>query len=96
MSVSSCGVSESKDIEDISSNSICVSSGSACNGNLQWKCMKGIKDKPPIVPCYHPYRVELTANINYSFCTCGRSKTQPWCVFLCYCSYTHTCILMMI
>jgi methylamine---glutamate N-methyltransferase subunit C len=35
-------------------------------------------DKP--VPAQNaPYIVEVTKGERYFYCTCGRSKTQPWC-----------------
>ena len=33
----------------------------------------------PKSPCLYPFRVTLEAGRMYKYCTCGRSKTQPWC-----------------
>jgi CDGSH iron-sulfur domain-containing protein 3 len=34
---------------------------------------------PPIVPALCPYRRHLVSGQTYVYCSCGRSKTQPWC-----------------
>ncbi|XP_056135732.1 CDGSH iron-sulfur domain-containing protein 3, mitochondrial-like [Lampris incognitus] len=33
----------------------------------------------PVIPSKKPFRVELVAGKRYSWCTCGHSKTQPFC-----------------
>jgi CDGSH-type Zn-finger protein len=33
----------------------------------------------PEVPKKSPYTVELEANKEYHWCTCGKSKNQPFC-----------------
>jgi len=35
--------------------------------------------RPPIVPSLCPYRVHLRVGRSYKYCSCGRSKKQPWC-----------------
>ncbi len=33
----------------------------------------------PVIAAKAPVRVELTAGETYFWCSCGRSKTQPFC-----------------
>ena len=35
--------------------------------------------RPPVVPAYCPYRVQLQTGRTYRWCACGRSSNQPWC-----------------
>ena len=35
--------------------------------------------RPPVVPAYCPYRVQLQIGRTYRWCACGRSSSQPWC-----------------
>lgn len=35
--------------------------------------------RPPVVPYLCPFRLHLSPGRVYRFCTCGRSKDQPWC-----------------
>jgi CDGSH-type Zn-finger protein len=35
--------------------------------------------RPAIVPYLCPFRVHLEVGKLYRYCTCGRSKDQPWC-----------------
>jgi CDGSH-type Zn-finger protein len=38
----------------------------------------------PTIPQYAPYTVKgLLADVTYNYCTCGRSKEQPWCDHAC-------------
>ena len=37
------------------------------------------RPRPPIVPYLCPFRVHLEVGKTYRFCTCGRSKSQPFC-----------------
>ena len=38
-----------------------------------------LRRRPPVVPAYCPYRVQLQPGRSYRWCACGRSKKQPWC-----------------
>ena len=38
-----------------------------------------LRRRPPVVPAYCPYRVQLQPDRSYRWCACGRSKNQPWC-----------------
>ena len=38
-----------------------------------------LRRRPPVIPAYCPYRVQLEPDCTYRWCACGRSKKQPWC-----------------
>lgn len=38
-----------------------------------------LRRRPPVIPAYCPYRVQLQPDRTYRWCACGRSKKQPWC-----------------
>merc|ERR1719161_2349868 len=35
-------------------------------------------DPKPVIPQYAPYIVHLQEGVEYKWCACGKSKTQPW------------------
>lgn len=37
------------------------------------------KARPPAVPQVAPYVVQVVEGARYRWCSCGLSKTQPWC-----------------
>ena len=41
--------------------------------------MKGKAVSDPVVASKDPIEVELNADTSYWWCSCGRSKNQPWC-----------------
>lgn len=41
--------------------------------------LDGTRKRPPIVPVWYPYTVRLEEGKTYKWCSCGRSKKQPWC-----------------
>lgn len=38
-----------------------------------------MEDKQPVIAAGQPAEVQLVAGKTYFFCTCGRSKKQPFC-----------------
>jgi len=38
-----------------------------------------LRRRPPVIPAYCPYRVQLQPDRSYRWCACGRSSKQPWC-----------------
>mmetsp|Transcript_5171 Transcript_5171/g.7273 ORF Transcript_5171/g.7273 Transcript_5171/m.7273 type:complete len:130 (+) Transcript_5171:27-416(+) len=50
---------------------------SAKKGNQCEKCH--LATDVPTIPMYGPYNLRLEKGKTYSWCSCGKSKTQPWC-----------------
>ncbi len=38
-----------------------------------------MKEKLPIIAQKSPYKIDIEADKNYAWCTCGKSDKQPFC-----------------
>ncbi len=38
-----------------------------------------LKTKQPVIAQYAPYKVDVEEGKTYYWCTCGKSKNQPFC-----------------